>query len=99
MNLPTLTELSTKELLAMRDRTEKRIEADSAYVMRRLQETDDPDWYEKIERAKQAREIGEKLQKSARKHKNIHGNARKHDFREKNSPVRGVPFQPLQARR
>ena len=41
MNLPTLTELSTKELLAMRDRTEKRIEADSAYVMRRLQETDD----------------------------------------------------------
>ena len=59
----------------------------------------DPDWYEKIERAKQARELGEELQKSARKHKNIHGNARKHDFREKNSPVRGVPFQPLQARR
>ena len=26
----------------------------------------DPDWYEKIERAKQAREIGEKLQKRAR---------------------------------
>ena len=25
----------------------------------------DPDWYEKIERAKQAREIGEKLQKNA----------------------------------
>ena len=26
----------------------------------------DPDWYEKIERAMQAREIGKKLQKSAR---------------------------------
>ena len=55
----------------------------------------DPDWYEKIERARQAREIGKKLQKSTRKPKNTHGNTRRHDFREKNSPVRGVPFQPL----
>ena len=55
----------------------------------------DPDWYEKIERAKHAREIGKKLQKGARKPKNTHGNTRRHDFREKNSPVRGVPFQPL----
>ena len=30
----------------------------------------DPDWYEKIERARHAREIGKKLQKSARKHGN-----------------------------
>lgn len=55
----------------------------------------DPDWYEKIERARQAREIGKKLQESARKQKHTHRNARRHDFREKNSPVRGVPFQPL----
>ena len=55
----------------------------------------DPDWYEKIERARHAREIGEKLQKSTRKPKTIYGNTRRYDFREKNSPVRGVPFQPL----
>ena len=55
----------------------------------------DPDWYEKIERATQARELGEKLQKRMRKRKNIHPNTRRYDFREKNSPVRGVPFQPL----
>lgn len=30
----------------------------------------DPDWYEKIERARQAREIGKKLQKRARKRRN-----------------------------
>lgn len=55
----------------------------------------DPDWYEKIERAKQAREIGEKMQKNVRTHSNPHGGDKKHDLRKKNPSLRGVPFRPL----
>lgn len=55
----------------------------------------DPNWYEKIERAREAREIGKKLQKSTRKPQHKHGTTRRHDFREKNPPLRGVQFQSL----
>lgn len=56
----------------------------------------DPDWYEKIERAKQAREIGEKMLKNVRKHNNTRGGDEQHDdLRKKNSSVRSAPFRSL----
>ena len=39
--LPTLTKLSTKELLAMQNRTKEKILDDAAYILLRTQEHDD----------------------------------------------------------
>ena len=38
---PTLSRHSTKELLAMKDRTEKRVKRDAEYILRLTREHDD----------------------------------------------------------
>lgn len=54
-----------------------------------------PDWHERIERAKRARELGKQIHEDARKRQNSHKRIRKHDFAAQNSPVRGRAFRPL----
>ena len=55
----------------------------------------DPNWYEKIERAMQARELGEQLQKDVRMRYNTHDRDKRLGLRDMGPFLRGVPFKPL----